>query len=74
MGRKKHPYDRENYIRLPFYPITKIPKAERNMVEVVNNWKKLARGIGYYSKGFYGDLYFEGVIRKYWEWVDKNEL
>lgn len=69
--KKKHPYDRENYIRLPFYPITKIPKAERNMVEVVNSWKKLARDIGYYSKGFYGDLYFENVIRKYWEWVDK---
>ena len=72
--RKKHPYDRENYIRLPFYPITKIPKTERNVVEIMNSWKKLARGIGYYSRGFYGDLYFEGVIRKYWEWVDKNEL
>lgn len=72
--KKKHPYDKENYIRLPFYPITKIPKAERNVVEVVNSWKKLAEGIGYYSRGFYSDLYFEGVIRKYWEWVDKNEL
>ena len=70
--RKKHPYDRENYIRLPFYPITKIPNAERNIVEVVNSWKKLAKGIGYYSRGFYDDLYFEGVIRKYWEWVDKG--
>lgn len=72
--RKKHPYDRENYIRLPFYPITKIPKAERNVVEVVNSWKKLVKGIGYYGNGFYEDLYFENVIRKYWEWVDKNEL
>lgn len=72
--RKKHPYDRENYIRLPFYPITKIPRTERNVVEVMNSWKKLARGIGYYGNGFYGDLYFENVIRKYWEWVDKNEL
>lgn len=72
--RKKHPYDRENYIRLPFYPITKIPNAERNVVEVMNSWKKLAEGIGYYRNGFYGDLYFENVIRKYWEWVDKNEL
>ena len=72
--KKKHPYDRENYIRLPFYPITKIPKDERNIVEVLNSWKKLAKGIGYYSRGFYGDLYFENVIRKYWEWVDKNEL
>lgn len=72
--RKKHPYDRENYIRLPFYPIAKIPKDERNVVEVVNSWKKLAEGIGYYRNGFYGDLYFENVIRKYWEWVDKNEL
>ena len=71
--RKKHPYDMENYIRLPFYPIAKIPNAERNVVEVVNSWKKLARGIGYYSREFYGDLYFENVIRKYWEWVDKNE-
>ena len=70
--KKKHPYDRENYIRLPFYPITKIPKAERNIVEVVNSWKKLAEGIEYYGNGFYGDLHFEGVIRKYWEWVDKN--
>ena len=72
--RKKHPYDRENYIRLPFYPIAKIPKAERNVVEVVNSWKKLAKGIEYYRNGFYGDLYFEDVIKKYWEWVDKNEL
>lgn len=72
--RKKHPYDRENYIRLPFYPIVKIPRAERNVVEVVNSWKKLSEGIGYYGNGFYGDLYFEGVIRKYWEWVDKNEF
>ena len=72
--RKKHPYDRENYIRLPFYPITKIPKAEKNVVEVVNSWKKLVMGIEYYGNGFYGDLHFEGVIRKYWEWVDKNEL
>ena len=70
--KKKHPYDRENYIRLPFYPITKIPKDERNIVEVVNSWKKLAKGIGYYGNGFYGDLYFENVIRKYWEWVDKG--
>ena len=72
--RKKHPYDRENYIRLPFYPITKIPKTERNVAEVVNSWKKLAKGIGYYGNGFYEDLYFENVIRKYWEWVDKNEF
>lgn len=72
--RKKHPYDRENYIRLPFYPIVKMPKAERNVIEIVNSWKKLARGIRYYSRGFYGDLYFENVIRKYWEWVDKNKL
>lgn len=71
--KKKHPYDRENYIRLPFYPVAKIPKAERNVVEIVNSWKKLARGIEYYRNGFYGDLYFEGVIRKYWEWVDKGE-
>lgn len=70
--KKKHPYDRENYIRLPFYPITKIPKAERNVVEIMNSWKKLAKGIGYYGNGFYGDLYFEGVIKKYWEWVDKG--
>ena len=72
--KKKHPYDRENYIRLPFYPVAKIPKAERNVVEVVNSWKKLSRGIVYYSRGFYEDLYFENVIRKYWEWVDKNEF
>lgn len=72
--KKKHPYDRENYIRLPFYPVTKIPKTERNVAEVVNSWKKLSRGIVYYSRGFYEDLYFENVIRKYWEWVDKNEL
>lgn len=72
--RKKHPYDRENYIRLPFYPIAKIPKTERNAVEIVNSWKKLAKGIGYYNKGFYNDLSFEKMIRKYWEWVDKNEL
>lgn len=72
--KKKHPYDRENYIRLPFYPVAKIPKTERNVAEVVNGWKKLSRGIIYYSRGFYEDLYFENVIRKYWEWVDKNEL
>lgn len=72
--KKKHPYDRENYIRLPFYPVAKIPKAERNVAEVVNSWKKLSRGIVYYSRGFYEDLYFENVIRKYWEWVDRNEL
>lgn len=72
--KKKHPYDRENYIRLPFYPVAKIPKTERNVAEVVNSWKKLSRGIIYYSRGFYEDLYFENVIRKYWEWVDKNEL
>lgn len=72
--RKKHPYDRENYIRLPFYPIVKIPKTERNVVEVVNSWKELSKGIAYYGNGFYGDLYFENVIKKYWEWVDKNEL
>lgn len=72
--KKKHPYDRENYIRLPFYPVAKIPKTERNVAEVVNSWKKLSRGIAYYSRGFYEDLYFENVIRKYWEWVDRNEL
>lgn len=72
--KKKHPYDRENYIRLPFYPIAKIPKAERNVAEIVNNWKKLSRGIEYYSRGFYEDLYFENVIKEYWEWVDKNKL
>ena len=70
--KKKHPYDRENYIRLPFYPIAKVPKNERNIVEIVNSWKKLSKGIEYYSKGFYSDIYFENVIRKYWEWVDKN--
>ena len=64
----------ENYIRLPFYSVAKIPKAERNVAEVVNSWKKLAKGIGYYSRGFYEDLYFENVIKKYWEWVDKNEI
>ena len=37
--RKKHPYDRENYIRLPFYPIAKVPKNERNVVEIVNSWQ-----------------------------------
>lgn len=72
--RKKHPYDRENYIRLPFYPVAKVPKNERNVVEIVDSWKELAKNIGYYSKGFYGDIYFENVIKKYWEWVDKNEL
>ena len=72
--RKKHTYDRENYIRLPFYPVTKVPKNERNVVEIVDSWKELGKGIGYYSKGFYGDIYFENVIKKYWEWVDKNEL
>lgn len=72
--KKKHPYDRENYIRLPFYPVAKVPKNERNVVEIVDSWKELGKGIGYYSKGFYGDIYFENVIKKYWEWVDKNEL
>lgn len=72
--RKKHPHDRENYIRLPFYSIAKIPKNERNVVKIANNWKELGKGIGYYGRGFYGDIYFENVIRKYWEWVDKNEF
>lgn len=71
--RKKHPYDRENYIRLPFYPIAKIPNAERNVVEVMNSWKKLAEGIGYYRNGFYNGVYFEKVLEKYWKWVDKKE-
>lgn len=70
--RKKHPYDRENYIRLPFYPIAKVPKNERNVVEIVNSWQEVCKGIDYYTYGIYNK--FKDVIRKYWEWVDKNEL
>lgn len=70
--KKKHPYDRENYIRLPFYPVAKVPKNERNVVEIVDSWQEVCKGIDYYRHGIYNK--FEDVIRKYWEWVDKNEL
>lgn len=68
--KKKHPYDRENYIRLPFYPITKIPRKERNVVNIVESWKKLTRDIGYYRNVM--DTYFEVVIKKYWDYVDSK--
>ena len=68
---KKHPYDRENYIRLPYYPVDKVLKAERNVDKVVLSWAECAKGIKYYRYGM-GDM--ETVVKKYWEWVDKNEL
>lgn len=68
---KKHPYDRENYIRLPYYPIDKTPKPERNVDKIVLSWAECAKGIDYYKYGM-GDM--ETVVKKYWEWVDKNEL
>lgn len=67
--KKKHPYDRANYIRMPFYPITKIPKAKRNVAEVVRSWNEVCKGTDYYKQGL--DSWFEEVIKKYWEWVDK---
>lgn len=70
--KKPHPYDRKNYIRLPYYPITKISKEERNEVKIYNSWKECAKGISYYKNGFYNDIHFEKVLRKYWEWVDKK--
>ena len=69
--RKKHPYDRENYIRLSYYPVDKVLKAERNVDKVVLSWAECAKGIKYYRYGM-GDM--ETVVKKYWEWVDKNEL
>lgn len=71
--KKLHPYDRMNYIRLPYYPINKIPKAERKIPKIVNSWGELSRGIDYYKNGFYDGVYFEKVLKKYWEWVDKKE-
>ena len=71
--KKLHPYDRMNYIRLPYYPINKIPKAERKIPKIINSWGELSRGIDYYKNGFYDGVYFEKVLKKYWEWVDKKE-
>lgn len=71
--KKLHPYDRMNYIRLPYYPIHKIPKAERKIPKIINNWSELSRGIDYYKNGFYDGVYFEKILKKYWEWVDKKE-
>lgn len=68
--KKKHPYDRENYIRLPYYPITKVNEKERNIQQIVESWARCTKGISYYSRGMYCN--FEKVIEKYFEWVDKS--
>ena len=66
--KKKHPYDRENYIRLSYYPITKIPNNKRNIIETAVSWAKIATNIEYYRKGMPAN--FETVIKKYWEYID----
>lgn len=64
-----HPYDRRNTIRLPYYPIVKIPKNERNATKVALSWNKILR-----ESEFKGEInILEKVIKKYWEYIDKKE-
>lgn len=74
--KAKHPDERENYIRIPWYPVDRMLKEGCSFNQIVEGWKEELRGIEFFVEVFTRcgwNIIMEQVLNKYVAYKKKQE-